>query len=67
VQTDLFGNVLREIQMPQNIDAAADASIGGNAVASAGGGRIRGNGFEGVTLSPERSLPVRLHPAAVQR
>ncbi|MEO0481630.1 MAG: esterase-like activity of phytase family protein [Planctomycetota bacterium] len=51
VQTNLFGEVLREIQLPANIDAAADASIGGNAVASAGAGTIRGNGFEGVTLS----------------
>ncbi|MEZ5964438.1 MAG: esterase-like activity of phytase family protein [Planctomycetota bacterium] len=53
VQTDLFGRVLREIQMPSNIDAAADPAIGGRAVGSAGGGRIRGNGFEGVTLSPD--------------
>ncbi|MCB9881413.1 MAG: esterase-like activity of phytase family protein [Planctomycetes bacterium] len=52
VQTTLFGEVLREIQLPANIDAAADPSVGGNAVGSAGGGTIRGNGFEGVTLSP---------------
>lgn len=54
VQTNLFGQVLREIQMPANIDAAADPAIGGNAVPSAGGGTIRGNGFEGVTLSLDR-------------
>lgn len=53
VQTDLFGRVLREIQLPANIDAAADPTVGGNAVGSAGGGTIRGNGFEGVTLSAD--------------
>lgn len=53
VQTDLLGRVQREIQMPNNIDAAADPSLGGRAVGSAGGGRIRSNGFEGMTLSPD--------------
>jgi hypothetical protein len=53
VQTDLFARVLREIQMPANIDAGSDAQIGGRAVGAAGGGRIRGNGYEGLTLSPD--------------
>ena len=53
VQVDLRGRVVREIQMPQHIDAAADASLGGRAIGSAAGGRIRGNGFEGVTLSAD--------------
>jgi hypothetical protein len=53
VQVDLFGRVLREIQMPANVDAAADPAIGGTAVGSAAGSTIRGNGFEGVTLSPD--------------
>lgn len=51
VQTDFFGRVIREIQLPANIDAAADPNIGGNAVGSSAGTTIRGNGFEGVTLS----------------
>ncbi len=63
VQTDILGRVLREIQLPNNIDAAADPSIGGNAVGSATGGRIRGNGFEGVTISRDG----RYLYAAIQR
>ena len=47
VQTDILGQVIREIQLPFNIDAAADPSVGGNAVGSATGNKIRGNGFEG--------------------
>lgn len=53
VQVDLFGNVLREIQLPNSIDAGADPAIGGNAVGAAGGGRIRSNGFEGLCLSSD--------------
>lgn len=53
VQTDLQGRVLREIQLPANIDAGADASLGGNAVGAVGGGRIRSNGYEGLTLSSD--------------
>lgn len=53
VQTSLFGDVLREIQLPRNIDAAADASLGGRAVGAIGGGRMRSNGFEGLTLSAD--------------
>ncbi len=53
VQTSFTGAVTREIQLPASIDAAADPAIGGNAVASAAGTTIRGNGFEGVTLSQD--------------
>ncbi len=53
VQTDLLGRVLREIQLPNNIDAGADPAIGGSAVGSVGGGRIRSNGYEGLTLSAD--------------
>ncbi|MBK9386909.1 MAG: esterase-like activity of phytase family protein [Planctomycetes bacterium] len=63
IQTDLAGNVLREIQLPNSIDAGADPAIGGNAVGSAGGGRIRGNGFEGLSISADG----RYLLAAVQR
>ncbi len=63
VQTDLGGNVLREIQMPSSIDAGADPAIGGNAVGAAGGGRIRSNGFEGLSISADG----RYLLAAIQR
>ena len=53
VQTDLFGRVLREIQLPNNIDPGADATLGGTAVGAIGGGRIRSNGYEGLTLSAD--------------
>lgn len=51
VQVDGNGNVLREIQMPNSIDAGSIASLGGTAVGPIGGGRIGSNGFEGLTLS----------------
>jgi Esterase-like activity of phytase/LVIVD repeat len=63
VQVDGAGNVLREIQMPNNIDAGADATIGGTAVGSATGGRVGSNGFEGVALTTDG----RFLFAAIQR
>lgn len=53
VQVDRSGEVLREIQLPSNVDAAADPALPGNAQAGAGGEMIRKNGFEGVTLSDD--------------
>lgn len=51
VQVDASGNVLREIQLPNHLDAGADAALGGAAVGPASGARIRSNGFEGCALS----------------
>lgn len=53
VQVDGSGAVVREIQLPNNVDAAADPLLPGNAPAGAGGEQIRKNGFEGVTLSDD--------------
>lgn len=53
VQTSLFGDVQTEIQLPNAIDPAADASLPGRAQAAAGGQKIRSNGFEGVSLSTD--------------
>lgn len=63
VQVDGDGNVLREIQLPNSIDAGADASLGGSAQGPAGGGRIRSNGYEGCCLSTDG----RYAYAAIQR
>jgi hypothetical protein len=63
VQIDATGAVLREIQLPFAIDAAADPALGGFAQPSAGGGKIRSNGFEGLTLSADG----RFLYAAIQR
>ncbi|MFM1872657.1 MAG: hypothetical protein RL398_2079 [Planctomycetota bacterium] len=63
VQVDGNGDVIREIQMPNHIDAGATAAIGGNAVGPIGGGRIRSNGFEGCALSHDG----RYVYAAIQR
>ena len=63
VQIDRNGEVIREIQMPNSIDAGANASLGGTAQGPQGGGRIRSNGFEGLTLSHDG----RYVYAAVQR
>ena len=51
VQVDATGAVVREVQLPFAIDAAADPTLGGFAQPSTGGGKIRGNGFEGMTIS----------------
>jgi hypothetical protein len=53
VQVDLLGRVQREIQLPFHVDAAANQAVGGRAVGAAGGGKIRANGFEGLTLTPD--------------
>lgn len=53
VQIDNTGEVVREIQLPVNIDAAADPSLSGNAQGGANGEMIRSNGFEGVCLSDD--------------
>ncbi|MGE0143606.1 MAG: esterase-like activity of phytase family protein [Planctomycetota bacterium] len=63
VQVDLGGNVVREIQLPNSIDAGADPSIPGTAVGPAGGMRIRSNGFEGCCVSEDG----RYLYAAIQR
>ncbi len=63
VQTDFRGRVLREIQLPNSIDAGADPSLPGTAQGPAGGMRIRSNGFEGVCLSNDG----RYVYAAIQR
>lgn len=53
VQIGGNGDVLRELQLPNSIDAGADPALGGTAQGPAGGGRVRSNGFEGVTLSTD--------------
>ncbi len=63
VQIDGNGDVIREIQLPNAIDAGADPLLGGSAQGPAGGGRIRSNGFEGITLSTDG----RYVFAAIQR
>lgn len=63
VQTSLFGTVQREIQLPNSIDAAADATLPGKAQGPKGGMKIRSNGFEGVAISEDRNYAV----AAIQR
>ena len=51
VQVDAIGNVIREVQMPNSIDAGANAAIGGTARGPLAGMRIGSTGFEGVTIS----------------
>lgn len=63
VQVDATGQVLREIQLPNAIDAGAMASVGGVAQGPASGARIRNNGFEGCCLSADG----RYVYAAIQR
>ncbi|MCA8957753.1 MAG: esterase-like activity of phytase family protein, partial [Planctomycetes bacterium] len=63
VQIDGRGNVLREIQLPFTIDAAADATLKGFAQPAKGGQKIRSNGFEGVAMSTDG----RYLFAAIQR
>jgi hypothetical protein len=63
VQVDWRGRVQREIQLPNAIDRGADPSLPGNAQGPAGGQRIRSNGFEGVSISPDG----RYLYAAIQR
>ena len=63
VQVDGAGAVVREIQLPNSVDAGSDPTIGGTAVSSATGGRIRSNGFEGMSVSTDG----RYLFAAVQR
>ncbi len=63
VQVDRHGEVLREIQLPNSIDAGADANLGGTAQGPQAGGRIRSNGFEGLSLSHDG----RYVYAAIQR
>lgn len=63
VQVDRFGQVVREIQLPNSIDPAADASLSGAATSPAGGEKIRSNGFEGVAVSTDG----RYLYAAIQR
>ena len=63
VQIDRSGRVLREIQLPNAIDDAADPSLPGDAQAAAGGQKIRGNGFEGVAISGDGRYLI----AAIQR
>lgn len=63
VQVDGAGDVIREIQMPNNVDAGANPALGGTAVASATGGRVRNNGFEGMSISTDG----RYLFAAIQR
>lgn len=63
VQISVSGRVLREIQLPFAIDAAADPKLGGSATASATGAKIRSNGFEGVAISKNG----RYLYAAIQR
>jgi 5'-nucleotidase len=63
VQVDRNGRVLREIQLPNSIDPAADPSLPGNAQGSATGATIRSNGFEGVAVSRDG----RYLLAAIQR
>lgn len=63
VQTTLLGEVLTEIQLPNSIDAAADATLPGKAQGAALGQKIRSNGFEGVAMSGDGRYLV----AAVQR
>lgn len=63
VQVDGAGDVLREIQMPNNVDAGANPALGGSAVGSATGGRVRNNGFEGMCISTDG----RYLYAAIQR
>ena len=53
VQIDRNGAVIREIQLPANIDAAADPALPGTAQGGANGEMIRSNGFEGVCLSSD--------------
>jgi hypothetical protein len=53
VQMTSTGRVLKEIQLPSNIDAAADASLPGKATGAANNAMIRSNGFEGVTVSAD--------------
>ncbi len=63
VQVDGSGAVLREIQLPFGVDAAADPNLPGNAQGGAGGQKIRSNGFEGMCLSDDG----RYLLAAIQR
>ena len=53
VQVDAAGNVIREVQMPNSIDAGANAAIGGTARGPLAGMRIGSNGFEGMTISTD--------------
>ena len=63
VQVDAAGNAIREIQLPNAIDAGANAAIGGVARGPVGGMRIRSNGYEGCCLSTDG----RYAFAAIQR
>jgi len=63
VQVDAAGNAVREIQLPNSIDAGANAAIGGAGRGPAAGMRIRNNGFEGCSLSTDG----RYAFAAIQR
>lgn len=63
VQVDNRGRVLCEIQLPNAIDPAADASLPGTTSGPSRAGTIRNNGFEGVTISPDG----RYLYAAIQR
>ena len=63
VQVDAAGNAVREIQLPNSIDAGANAAIGGVARGPVGGMRIRSNGYEGCSLSTDG----RYAFAAIQR
>ncbi len=63
VQVDGHGAVVREIQLPNSIDAGADPALGGTAQGPQSGGRIRSNGFEGLCLSHDG----RYVYAAIQR
>ncbi|MCA8968690.1 MAG: esterase-like activity of phytase family protein [Planctomycetes bacterium] len=63
VQTNLVGDVMTEIQLPNAIDPAADATIPGKAQGAIGGQKIRSNGFEGVAMTGDGRYLV----AAVQR
>lgn len=63
VQVDAAGNAVREIQMPNSLDAGANAAIGGTARGPVGGMRVRSNGYEGCCLSTDG----RYAYAAIQR